>query len=152
MSRDAHGKEPAAAPTVPKGPLHDAPLEETIPADLLKAEVRAWARRIGVEDRVREIHIRAMKSKWASCSSRGRLTFDAALLQQPASFRRQVIVHELLHLKLPNHGPLFRTLLRAFLAQVTDAEGDGEGETRGPRDRETADGGPPTAAKQATGP
>ncbi len=55
-----------------------------------------------------------MKRKWASCSSNGNLTFDAALLHQPAEFRRQVIMHELLHLKIP-HGRLFRALLRAYL-------------------------------------
>jgi len=92
------------------------PLEETTPADVFKAEVRAWARRIGVD--VREIHLRPMKRKWASCSSRGRLTFDVELLRQPASFRREVIVHELLHLKVPNHGPLFRSLFRAYMAQT----------------------------------
>jgi len=54
-----------------------------------------------------------MKTKWASCSSRGRLTFDTGLLRQPAEFRARVIVHELLHLRLPNHGPLFRRLLEA---------------------------------------
>jgi hypothetical protein len=59
-----------------------------------------------------------MKRKWASCSSRGRLTFDTDLLHQPAEFRRQVIVHELLHLRVPNHGALFRALYRAYLAQA----------------------------------
>ncbi len=34
---------------------------------------------------------------------------------QPAPFREYVIVHELLHLKVPNHGKLFKTLLRAYL-------------------------------------
>jgi len=42
-----------------------------------------------------EIHVRPMRRKWASCSSRGRLTFDADLLRQPAGFRDEVIVHEL---------------------------------------------------------
>jgi predicted metal-dependent hydrolase len=91
------------------------PLEETVPAELFKAEVWAWARRMGVEPR--EIHLRPMTRKWASCSTRGRLTFDTDLLRQAASFRREVIVHELLHLKIPNHGPLFRSLLRAYLAE-----------------------------------
>jgi predicted HTH domain antitoxin len=90
-----------------------APLEELVPADIFKAEVLTWAKRIGVEPK--EIHIRPMKRKWASCSSKGRLTFDEGLLRQPAAFRSEVIVHELLHLKVPNHGPLFRTLLRAYL-------------------------------------
>ena len=93
-----------------------APLEEVVPADLFKAEVRAWARRIGVEPKA--VNLRPMTRKWASCSSKGRLTFDEDLLRQPAAFRREVIVHELVHLKVPNHGPLFRSLLRAYLAEA----------------------------------
>jgi predicted metal-dependent hydrolase len=90
-------------------------LEETVPADIFKAEVRAWAKKMRVEPA--EIHIRPMKHKWASCSSRGRLTFDVELLSQPAKFRAEVIVHELLHLKIPNHGPLFRSLFKAYLSK-----------------------------------
>lgn len=90
------------------------PLEEVVPVELLKVEVHAWARRIGVAPHT--IHIRPMQRKWASCSAKGRLTFDVALLRQPARFRAQVIVHEVLHLKVPNHGKLFRALLRAYLA------------------------------------
>ena len=91
------------------------PLEEIVPADLFKAEVRAWANRIGVEPK--EIHLRPMRRKWASCSSNGRLTFNTDLLRESASFRAEVIVHELLHLKIPNHGKVFRALLRAYLAE-----------------------------------
>ena len=89
------------------------PLEEAVPIDLFKAEVQAWAQRLEVTPR--EIRLRPMKRKWASCSSQGCLTFDTDLLRQPPDFRRQVIVHELLHLKLPNHGRLFKALLRAYL-------------------------------------
>jgi predicted metal-dependent hydrolase len=95
-------------------PLDWIPLEEAVPVDLFKAEVQVWAQRLEVTPR--EIHLRPMKRKWASCSSRGRLTFDTGLLRQPATFRREVIVHELLHLKVPNHGPLFKALLKAYLA------------------------------------
>jgi len=79
-----------------------------------KDEVRDWAQRLDVTPT--EIHVMGMKRKWASCSSRGRVTFDTDLLSQPEPFRREVIVHELLHLKVPNHGPLFRALLEAHLA------------------------------------
>ena len=89
------------------------PLEDTVTADLLRAEVRAWAQRIGVQ--VRAVRIRPLKRKWASCSSKGFLTFDRHLLGQPASFRAEVIVHELVHLKVPNHSALFRSLVRAYL-------------------------------------
>jgi predicted metal-dependent hydrolase len=90
-------------------------LEEAVPVDVFKAEVQAWARRLGVTPR--EIRLRPMKRKWASCSSRGRLTFDSELLRQPGGFRAKIIIHELLHLKIPNHGRLFRALFHAYLAQ-----------------------------------
>ena len=89
------------------------PLDEPVPADLFKAEVSAWAERLEVEPG--EVHITAMTRKWASCSTRGRVTFDTELLAMPEPFRREVIVHELLHLKVPNHGPLFRALLETHL-------------------------------------
>jgi predicted metal-dependent hydrolase len=90
-------------------------LEELVPAELFKAEVRAWAKRVGVEPVA--ITLRPMTRKWASCSSAGRLTFDTDLLREPAAFRREVIIHELLHLKVPNHGPVFRRLLGAYLSE-----------------------------------
>ena len=58
------------------------------------------------------------RARWASCSSSGRLTYDTALLGETASFRREVIVHELLHLKIPNHGKVFKALLKAHLAEA----------------------------------
>ena len=33
-----------------------------------------------------------------------------------SEFRTRVIVEELLHLKVPNHGKLFKALLRSYLA------------------------------------
>lgn len=90
-------------------------LEDSVPADLFKMEVKAWALKIGVQ--TRDVHIRPMSRKWASCSTNGRLTFNIALLEEPASFRREVIVHELLHLKIPDHGRVFKALLRAYLAE-----------------------------------
>ena len=88
------------------------PLEEAVPVDLFKAEVQAWARRLEVTPR--EIRLRPLRRKWASCSSRGRLTFDTDLLRQSPDFRRQVIVHELLHLKVPNHGPTLQGLAQGL--------------------------------------
>lgn len=89
------------------------PLEQAVPVDVFRAEVVAWAERLGVTPR--EIRIQPMRRKWASCSSRGRVTFAADLLRQPAEFRREAIIHELLHLKVPNHGKLFKALLKAYL-------------------------------------
>jgi predicted metal-dependent hydrolase len=44
------------------------------------------------------------------------VTFNAELLGESAELRKHVIVHELLHLKVPNHGKVLRALLRAYLS------------------------------------
>src|SRR5437660_12464709 len=84
-----------------------------------KAEVRRWAKRLGLQPSA--ITVRAMHTKWGSCSIEGRLTFDANLALQPKAIRDEVILHELLHLRVPNHGPLFRSLLRAHLRNARAA-------------------------------
>jgi predicted metal-dependent hydrolase len=56
-----------------------------------------------------------MTRKWASCSSKGRVTFNSDLFHEPYRFQEFVIVHELLHLKISNHGKLFKSLLNAYL-------------------------------------
>lgn len=96
-------------------PANGEVMPEPISPQAFKDEVRTWAQRICVEPA--EVHLRPMRRKWASCSSRGRLTFDTELLVQTAVFRDEVIVHELLHLKVPNHGKLFHTLLRAHIRE-----------------------------------
>lgn len=82
-----------------------------------KTEVEQWGDKIGIE--IGEVHVRSMKHKWGSCSTNGRLTFDLDLLHKPESFRKEVIVHEVMHLKVPNHGKVFRALLRAYLGKTT---------------------------------
>ena len=78
-----------------------------------RAQVARWAERVRVKPR--QIRVQRMRCKWASCSTRGTVSFSIDLLPQPAAFREYVIVHELLHLKVPNHGKLFKALLRAYL-------------------------------------
>lgn len=79
----------------------------------LKDEVQRWAIKIGVKPL--QIHVRQMKRKWASCSSRGRITFNKDILDESNQFLKEVIVHELLHLKYPNHGKMFKVLMRSYL-------------------------------------
>jgi len=83
-----------------------------------KKDVQARAGQVGV--RPKEIHVRQMKRKLASCSTRGRLTFDVSLLKEGAENRTRAILHELLHLKYPNHGKMFNSLLQAYLAEAVN--------------------------------
>jgi len=66
----------------------------------------------------RQLHVGRLTPRRASCSSPGRLTFDADLPKQAAAFRAKAIVHELLHFKVPNHGKVFKALLKTYLAVI----------------------------------
>ncbi len=78
-----------------------------------KRRVNRWAAKIGVKPE--RVYVQAMRNKWASCSSGGRVYFSASLLSKPVSFQDEVIAHELLHLLIPNHGALFKSFLDAFI-------------------------------------
>ena len=79
----------------------------------LKDVVWYWADRIGVK--VKQIHLRHMRRKWASISMNGRLTLNTELLNLPKALTEFVIVHELVHLLVPNHGKLFKSFMSAYL-------------------------------------
>lgn len=78
-----------------------------------KNEVWDFAQTIGVSPK--EIQFRSMTTKLASCSSKGRLTFDNTLLSEPEEKRYEAIVHELLHLRYPDHGKMFYLMLNIYL-------------------------------------
>ncbi len=78
-----------------------------------KERVRVWAKRIRVQPT--QVRMQHMSRKWASCSTRGWMTFSEDLLREPETFQEYVILHELLHLKVPNHGKLFKSLLSAYM-------------------------------------
>jgi len=85
----------------------------TSDAGAFKALVQGWAFRIGVQPR--RVQVQRMTTKWASCSLNGRLCFSSDLLLEDAPFQEVVVVHELLHLRVPNHGKLFKSLMSAYV-------------------------------------
>lgn len=85
-----------------------------------KARVAAWAKKLEVKTRT--IALCPMTTKWASCSTAGRLTFDLSLLHLPGKLQDYVIVHELLHFHVPNHGRLWKSLMRAHLGDYEAKE------------------------------
>jgi predicted metal-dependent hydrolase len=78
-----------------------------------KQRVLEWARKLQVD--ARAIYIRPMSRKWASCSTAGTLSFNDELLGMDRELGDYVIVHELLHFSVPNHGKLWKSLMRAHL-------------------------------------
>src|SRR5579872_1256327 len=84
------------------------------PAVRLKRRVDVWAVKLRVMPRI--VRVQRMTRKWGSCSTAGTVTLASDLDRESEAFQDFVIVHELLHLKVPNHGRLFKALMTAHIA------------------------------------
>jgi hypothetical protein len=69
------------------------------------------AARLGL--RYGTVAIRDQRTRWGSCSRRGTLSFSWRLLLAPAEVLEYVVVHELCHLREPNHSQAFWRVLDA---------------------------------------
>ena len=76
-------------------------------------KVLFWSKRLQVEARI--IRVQRMTRKWGSCSTTGTITLAEDLIEQEPGFQDFVIAHELLHLRVPTHGRLFKALMTAHL-------------------------------------
>jgi predicted metal-dependent hydrolase len=65
--------------------------------------------RIGVV--YRQIRIGSQRTLWGSCSPRGTLSFNWRLVLAPLDVLDYVVVHELCHLRVPNHSRSFWALV-----------------------------------------
>jgi predicted metal-dependent hydrolase len=59
----------------------------------------------------KRIQIRDQRSRWGSCSTRGTLSFNWRLVLAPFDVLDYVVVHELCHLREPNHSRRFWRLV-----------------------------------------
>ena len=53
------------------------------------------------------LKIRRMKTRWGSCTKRGSINLNSWLMMIPEYLSDYVILHELVHTRVPNHGERF---------------------------------------------
>ncbi len=69
-----------------------------------------WEEELGVSKK--ELVIKKMKGKWGYCECRRRvICLNTELAKRKIEFVEYVVLHELCHLLVPNHGPEFKKLL-----------------------------------------
>lgn len=73
-----------------------------------------WEERIGVW--VAEVRIKRMKTRWGSCNvGARRIWLNLELARRAPALLEGILVHEMVHLLEPSHGPRFVALMDRFL-------------------------------------
>ena len=65
--------------------------------------------------------IRTMRSRWGSCTSKGKITLNSELIRLSDKYIEYVIIHELCHLRHHNHGQKYYDLLSALYPDWKEA-------------------------------
>lgn len=81
--------------------------------ELLAPRVAYWAERTGIAPA--KISYGNASRRWGSMSMQGGLRLNTALVHVPPEMADYVIVHELAHLRHPDHSPAFHAYVRAIL-------------------------------------
>jgi len=70
-----------------------------------------------------EIKYRVMRTTWGICRpTAGIITFSKRLVHQPIEFIEYVVLHEMCHLLIPNHGRDFYDLVKQHMPQFRQYE------------------------------
>lgn len=80
----------------------------------LNETVQRWKRIVGVEPG-RFVQVMDLGYRWGSCSADGTLNFHWRTMQLPPSIIEYVVVHELVHIKVPNHSEKFWKMLGSVM-------------------------------------
>ena len=79
----------------------------------LPLRLKALADRYGF--RFNRVAIKHNTSNWGSCSTKGNINLNLNLMRVPVPLRDYILLHELTHLRHPDHGPDFHAELERLL-------------------------------------
>lgn len=80
----------------------------------LNETVQRWKRIVGVEPG-RFVQVMDLGYRWGSCSADGTLNFHWRTMQLPPRIIEYIVVHELVHIKVPNHSEKFWKVLGSVM-------------------------------------
>ena len=86
----------------------------------LEQRIRVLSLSLGV--RPNSFAVRVQRRKWASCSSKGNLSFNLKIMALPGTLREYIVIHELAHLKIPNHSKRFWKLVEEYYPEREKAD------------------------------
>jgi predicted metal-dependent hydrolase len=85
-------------------------------AEDLAARVPSWSKAVG--EQPTRVLVRDQTRRWGSCSADRTLRFNWRLAMAEPALIDYVVVHELVHLRHPNHGPGFWSAVHEVLPET----------------------------------
>jgi hypothetical protein len=79
----------------------------------LRERATAWAEKLGLP--LSRVIVTEQQKRWGSASTSGAIRLNWRIIQAPASLMDYVIVHELMHLRHPDHTRAFWTALERVI-------------------------------------
>ena len=67
--------------------------------------------------RYHRVTIKHNTSNWGSCSAKGNINLNLNLMRVPVPLQDYILLHELTHLRHPDHGPAFHAELERMLTE-----------------------------------
>ena len=89
-------------------------------AEALPPQLLALAAAHGLA--VGRVTIRDQRSRWGSCSPKGHIALNFRLMLMPPEVREYILIHELMHLRQPNHSIRFWRLVEAACPTFRESE------------------------------
>ncbi len=86
----------------------------------LQEKVARYAPVVGVEPK--GMGIKSFKSRWGSCSAKGRIDFNWKIVMAPNRVVDYVVVHELCHIKQHDHSPKFWKAVERVMPDYLDCK------------------------------
>lgn len=107
-ARTARGWRIEVSPQVRKRALHRLLWSLIAQTELPRIEALVHQyNRSTYRTHVKEVRMKFASTQWGSCSPRGVIMLNAALLFAPAKLLKYVIIHELAHRLVPNHSDAY---------------------------------------------
>ena len=102
--------------------LFDKPVDKQAAKEFLEGRIKELADKFGFV--YNKVNIRNQKTRWGSCSGKNNINLNMQLMNIPNHLIDYVILHELVHIKVKNHSPLFWGSLDRYVgnAKAIDKE------------------------------
>ncbi|HEN20783.1 MAG TPA: DUF45 domain-containing protein [Desulfobacteraceae bacterium] len=98
------------------GLRHITPLNRSHARDLLVRRLNDLCERHGFT--YNRVFIRNQKARWGSCSGKDNINLNVNLARLPDNLIDYLILHELVHTRVRNHGPQFWELLNQHVGEA----------------------------------